>query len=266
MKQRPLYNSAPPIDERLIIEKNGITTELIYKFSLKGVGDVKQRLKESAKGYNHGATSTGDRKIESKDITISLNVYAKNEVEHDDLVNKLYGVFSQEKYQLKIGRQDRIFEVEGLKQIKHKYLKGFKQRRSEIDVVLLLADPFRYATQPSEQELIFNQEGLEHELVLENKGNIDTPLTIVFTPETTMPKIKVLHVQTEELLDIRDSLLTNPESLTIDTKQGTVRRGNLNAINSLKGLFLSIMPGSNTYKISCAAGKVKFSYVERWLL
>lgn len=254
------------IGEELIITKGVNSYILPYQWAISGDGDIDYRLEANQKGYSHGATVGGDKKVKSKTIDIDIIIKGQTPEEHDKLVNEAYKQFNQLDYSLTCGRIDRIYNVAGVQKIKQKYIKSFKQRMSDITFTLLLADPFRYATQPSEQELIFNQEALEHELVLENKGNIDTPLTIVFTPETTMPEIKVLHVQTEELLDIRDSLLTNPESLTIDTKQGTVRRGNLNAINSLKGLFLSIMPGSNTYKISCAAGKVKFSYVERWLL
>lgn len=253
-------------NELLIIKKNDFTYIVPYAWAVSGDGDIDYRLEANQKGYSHGATVGGDKKIKSRTIDIDIIVKADNQEKHDELVNELYTYFSLQNYTLTCGRKDRAYNIAGVQKIKQKYIKSFKQRMSDITFTLLLADPFRYAAQPAEYKYIFTEEVTDFNLQLINKGNIDAPLKMVFTPLVSMPQIKILHVETDELLDVRDSLLTTPSTLTVDTKQGTVRRDNFNAINTLKGLFLSIMPGINHYQITCKAGTVRFEYLERWLL
>lgn len=61
------------------------------------------------------------------------------------------------------GRPDRVYHVACLSKIKHKFENGFKQRRSNITVSLLLADPFRYEAQESRVVFVFPQATVQAE-------------------------------------------------------------------------------------------------------
>ena len=73
------------------------------------------------------------------------------------------------------------------------------------------------------------------------------------------------HVETGKSMRVADTLLTNPATLTVDTKAGTVRRDTYNAINFFSGQFLTAEPGENTYKLTCTVGQVKINWIDRWL-
>lgn len=266
MMQRPIYKNIPPYNERLVIIKDGVREELLFPYSITGIGDIKRRIKDAAKGYNHGSDVTGDKKVESRKIKIGLDVRGHCEEEHDKAINTIYKFFSQEDYLLVTGRRDRAYSVAGAPEIKQKYRKGFKQRWSEIDITLLLADPFRYAVQESKKKIVFSEAQENTVIQINNPGNIDAPLRIKLSPEIAMPDVNIFHDQTGYSCRIRDSLLTTPKSLVIDTKAGTVIRGTDNAINTQSGQFLSAVPGRNTYKITCLAGNIEIYFTERWLL
>jgi hypothetical protein len=154
--------------------------------------------------------------------------------------------------------------VAGLTEAKQKYLKGFKQRWSEVNFTLLLADPFRRAFFAAEHAFILG--GANKEITVHNGGNADTPLTIQLLPAAAMPDVQIEHLETGRACRIRDSLLTSPASLIADTGAGTVRRGAFNAINTFSGQFLYALPGLNTCRVTSAAGQIVISFTERWLI
>jgi hypothetical protein len=174
--------------------------------------------------------------------------------------------FSQQNYQLILGRPDRMYNVAGLTKLKHKYIGGYKQRFSEVAATLLLADPFRYAAQESVKRAVFAESASERPVQLHNPGSADTPLRIELIPLAAMPDVAISHEESGRSCRVRDSLLSSPAFIVIDTKSGTVRRGSFNAINAFSGQFLTALPGVNTYKITCASGSINIFYTARWLV
>jgi hypothetical protein len=261
MKERPLRETSAGA---LIIAKDGVRKALPYPFSLEGAGDIKIRAKEDAKAFSHGAFVTGDGRVDSRKIKVGLYIRSESEAEHDQAMNLIYSAFNQESYTLTAGRPDRVYNVARLAEIKHKYIKGFRQRRSDIDISLLLADPFRYAAQSS--RLLAALPGEAAVVKVHNPGSADTPLAITLIPAVSMPDVTIHHLETGYTCRIRDSLLTNPAALTADTQKGTVRRGEWNAINAFSGQFMIALPGLNRYEVTSAAGGMEVVFTARWLI
>lgn len=148
---------------------------------------------------------------------------------------------------------------------KEKWIKGFKGRKGEVDITLLLADPFRYANSEAEAEFNYADSVKEAEMFIYSSGSIETPLEIELIPKNTMNDITITHIESGYSMRITDTLLTKPATLIVDTKAGTVRRGAYNAINTFSGQFLTAQPGENTYKFTGAAGTIKIRWRDRWL-
>jgi len=264
--QRPRREIDPGAGSRLVIVKDGRQTPIPYPYSLDDAISVKMRIKDEAKAYNHGADVVGDGKVESRKIKVGLHVKGETQRDHDRAMNFAYGVFGQRDYELLTGRPDRAYKVAGATEIKGKYIRGYKERWSDIDVTLLLADPFRYARLARVCVFPFEWAQDQTPCYIYNEGNIDTPLKITLAPLATMPDVVIEHAETGRLMQLRDSLLANPAEIIADTENGTVRRGDWNTINAFSGQFLFASPGANIYIVTCGAGTVTISYTERWLV
>ena len=267
MKQRPKYNSAPPSGERLIIIKNNIQTELPYRYAISHE-NISIRAKSEKRAFAHGGTLVGDGYVDSKKLKISIDVKGKSQEEHDELLNSLTSLFMGRDYKLINGRTDSYYNVASLESVKPKFIKGYQNRWSDIDVSLLMTDPFRYAIGQTTIEQNFASSSENVQFLLSNDGSMDTPLLIEVIPTKTMPSVEIKHVQTGQSCKVTDSLLAAPKTLKISSVDGTVLRGeDENAINAFSGMFLSAAAGANTYLVSCSgAGKIKITYQSRWLI
>lgn len=249
-----------------IITSSGATYELPEEWALSDAGSVTFRNKLEDKAFAHGSSIVGDGKISGRTITVEFDMQGVTEEEHDTAVNQAYQYFAQTDYKLKVGRTDRVYRVAGLSKIKHKYQKGFKQRWSNIEVSLLLADPFRYATTQTVISNTYAEAQTEKAIAVENPSSVDVPLIFRFTPTTAMPAITILHVESGESFTMQDTLLSTPAVAIVNGEEGTVRRDTANSINTLSGLFLHALPGTNIFKYTGAAGKVEIIYTGRWFV
>lgn len=252
--------------EPLVIRKGDQFYTLPAGWALSGSGSYEWQNKLEDRAFSHGSDMTGDGKIKGRQLEVEFSMQGTTEQEHDEMLNMAYRVFAQTDYDLFCGRPDRLYHVAGISKIKHSFKDGFKQRWSDITVTLLLADPFRYEAQTAEQEFAFDGEMQQAEMVVYNEGSADTPLTFTFSPNISMPQISVYHVETEEQMRLSDALLTAPATLTVNTKTGTVWRGEANSINSFSGQFLSAVAGTNHFLYTGSAGKINISFTNRWFV
>lgn len=153
-----------------------------------------------------------------------------------------------------------------LSKIKHKFENGFKQRRSNISVSLLLADPFRYEAQESKVVFTFPQATVQAEMVLHNLGSVDTPLTFRFIPLDRMTNLTVWHQEAKEKFTLTDALLVAPKTSIVNGREGTVWRDKDNSINAFTGTFLHAKPGANLFLYTGGAGTVEITYTNRWFV
>lgn len=252
--------------DELKIIKNGVTYTLPTGWSLAESGSYDFNNKLQDRAFAHGSDCVGDGKISGRTITVEFDLDDTTEEEHDALVNEAYRYFAQSDYQLVVGRTDRVYNVAGISKLKHKFEKGFKQRWSNVTVSLLLADPFRYATIQTVISNTYTEAQTEKAIAVENPSSVDVPLIFRFTPTTAMPAITILHVESGESFTMQDTLLSTPAVAIVNGEEGTVRRDTANSINTLSGLFLHALPGTNIFKYTGAAGKVEIIYTGRWFV
>lgn len=268
MKQRAKLNSVPPMGERLIIIKNGIQTALPYQYAIS-LESISIRAKSEKRAFAHGGTLSGDGYVDSRKIKISLDIKSDTQVEHDYAVNELLTIFMNKDYKLVNGRMDSYYNVASMESIKQKWQKGFKNRWSDLEIGLLLTDPFRYAVNSTvavKGSAAADKDGYYH-INLFNPGSVDTPLKIKLVPTSQMSNIEIIHMQSGRQCKLKDSLLIAPHQTVIDSRLGTVFRDEDNAINAFSGQFLSANVGQNTYKVKCEnSGGVSMAIQARWLI
>lgn len=257
-KQRAKYTAK--ITYPLIV--NG--KQLPYQYSLEDNADLAVRAKAEKRGYSHGSTITGDGYIDGKKIKLGFLISGTNQADYNKNLNELLRIFYQRDY--KLSTCDGYYNVACMASCATKWIKGYKGVKADVDVTLLLADPFRYADEESGKAgYILPDEGTTVTII--NAGSVDTPLSIALVPRTgmTMADVTFKHIGSGKTMRVADTLLTNPAVLTIDTKAGTVRRDANNAINAFSGHFLTAKPGTNTYEIKGSEGKVVIKWRNRWL-
>lgn len=261
MYVRDVFNN----DGKLTIIKDGSVYTLPDGWELDDVGSYDFSLKLQDKAFAHGSYAVGDGCIKGRTIKVSFDLKERSEQEHDEVVNNALIAFSQRDYVLYAGRQDRMFKVAGVSKIKHKYQKGFKQRWSDIEISLLLAEPFRYATTPTTATHFC---GSGTEVSIYNPSSIDVPLIFTFTPleNTTVPSIEITHKESTDTFSVKDTLLTAPAVAVVNGETGTVRRNAGNSLNTFSGLFLKALPGQNTYIYKGAECNVGITFTARWLV
>lgn len=235
--------------------------QLPYRYSLESCADLTVRATASKRGYSHGSTITGDGYIDGKKIKLSFLISGTNQADYDWRLNELLRLFYQQNYTLSVG--NGYYNVSCMSASKAKWIKGYQGLRADVDITLLLADPFRYADDEKQANADVGGESTTINVV--NAGSADVPLIVELIPVKTMADVTINHTDTGRVMRVADTLLTAPAVLTIDTKAGTVRRDANNAINAFSGQFLTAKPGPNTYEIKGSAGKVVIRWRDRWL-
>lgn len=235
--------------------------QLPYRYSIESCADLTVRATASKRGYSHGSTITGDGYIDGKKIKLSFLISGTNQADYDWRLNELLRLFYQQDYTLSVG--NGYYNVSCMSASKAKWVKGYQGLRADVDITLLLADPFRYADDEKQASADVGGESTTINIV--NAGSADVPLIVELIPTKTMADVTINHTDTGRVMRVADTLLTALAVLTIDTKAGTVRRDANNAINAFSGQFLIAKPGPNTYEIKGSAGKVVIRWRDRWL-
>ena len=266
--QRPILDRTPPVGERLVIHKNGTDITIPYAYTIADDGKMSWRKQEKDKAFAHGSTAYGDGKVDARKIKLSVYVRGATQSEYDQKYNELLSNFAGSDYTLTCGRVDRVYKVAAVTAASQRYLKGFKQRWSDVDLTLLLADPFRYA---STQTVITTNYALaqtEAVITFNNPSSVDVPLIWTFTPPAagTVPDIAITHVESGQSFTLKDTLLTNPAVAVVNAETGIVRRDTGNSLNAFAGIFLHALPGSNTFKYTGSACKVDIAFTARWFV
>ena len=268
VKQRPLLDRIPPAGERLIVYRNGSNIIIPYAYTITDDGKVSWRKQEKEKAFAHGSTPYGDGKVDARKIKLSVYVKGETQAEYDQKYNELLSNFAGSDYILTCGREDRVYKVAAMTVTSQRYLKGFKQRWSDVDLTLLLADPFRYASSPTVITQNYDADQTDAEITFNNPSSVDVPLIWTFTPPVggTVPSISITHVESGQSFALKDTLLTNPAVAVVNAEVGTVRRDTGNSLNTFSGVFLHALPGSNIFKYTGAACKVDIAFTARWFV
>jgi len=254
----------------LVVTKNGYSYTLGESWALDDAGDFEFNIKSEDRAFLHGGYALGDRKVKSRTIKLEFDKVGATEAEFNDAVNTAYRYLSQTDYTLRSGRADRIYKIDGCKKMTFNFEKGFKQRRATVTVTLMLAEnPFRLSTSQTTVTNTYAAAVTDEEITFNNAGSVDAPLIITVTPASgvTLSSIKLVHTESGEVMQIADSLLTNPAVLVVNGELGTVRRDSNNDINTFTGIFLHALPGNNHYMLTTnGACQFKIQYTARFFV
>ena len=253
-------------EAKLIIKKtNGSLYTLPTGWAIDDAGAYDFNNKLSERAFAHGSDMVGDAKVKGRTITIEFDMDGAIQNDHDNMVNLAYDAFVNV---AELGQENstKKYKVAGLSKIKHKFHKGFKQRRSNIVVSLLLADPFRYAATETTISQRYNSEQTATIITFNNASSVDVPLIIRFTPTVEMPSVRIKHIESDRFFLMTDALLLNPKIAIVNGELGTVRRDNDNSINTFSGVFLTAYAGQNNYEYTGKAGLVEIIYTPRWFI
>ena len=141
----PVRKQVKPTEQLII---NG--TALPYAYSFDGAADITVRAKSEKRGYSHGSTISGDGFIDGKKITLGFVIEGSTPAEHDAKLNDLYQLMYQRDYQLQSGSGRGYYNIACMASTKEKWVDSFKGTKGEVDITLLLSDPFRYDSAESE--------------------------------------------------------------------------------------------------------------------
>lgn len=265
--KRAIYDhkKAHPDEYITVKSSEGAETRLYIRLGIENVNDMKFRIKDADKAFAHGSYAVGDGKVESRKLKLSCHIKGSSQQAHDQEFNELISLLAQRNYSLRLARSDREYRIAGLTDVKQKWIKGFKCKWSDVDITLLLIDPFAYATTPTT---------LTHlcwsgtEISIYNPSSIDVPLIFSFTPPEgqSAPDIEISHKESEESFTVKDTLLTSPAIAVVNGETGTVRRNEGNSLNTFSGLFLKALPGQNTYVYRGSECTVGITFTARWFV
>lgn len=245
--------------------RDGVVWKLPTGWSIDNHGAYEFNGKLEDKAFAHGSNLVGDMKVSGRTITLTFDMQESTEEEYDNAMNDAY-LHLTGAFELVSGREDRVYHVAGCKSIKLSEKSGFKQRWGEVEVALFLADPFRYAIDETVIITTFTEEQTQSVITFNNPSSVDVPIIATFIPAAEIPEIKIEHVESGQYFEVKDSLLTAPATLKVNCEDGTVWRDNDNAINAFTGLFLHVLPGTNTFKYTGKAGTVKIAYTAGWFI
>ena len=245
--------TAYPNEYITVVSAAGVEQRQYLRVAISNINDIKMRIKEADKAYAHGSYVYGD---------------GENQADHDRQYNNIINLFAQRNYSLRMVRDDREYHIAGMVETKQKWVKGFKWLWSDIDITLMMTDPFVYATADTVVNIPFTENQTDKVVSLYNDSAIDVPLIFDFIPmaDTPMDNVKIMHTDSGEQMQLTDSLLSYPHKARVDGNVGTVRRDNDNSINTFSGVFLHALPGRNEFKFTCPAGQVKIIYRARWFI
>lgn len=173
--KRVLYDhkTAYPDDYITVVSATGVMQRLYLRIGVDNVNDLKMRIKEADKAFSHGSYAYGDGKVESRKIKLSCHIRGRDQRDHDRQYNELISLLAQRAYSLRLARADREYHIAGLTDVKQKWVKGFKWNWSDVDITLLLTDPFTYATADTVQNIEFSEAQTDALLSYPHKVRID---------------------------------------------------------------------------------------------
>lgn len=268
--KRVLYDhkTAYPDDYITVVSATGVTQRLYLRIGVDNINDFKMRIKEADKAFAHGSYACGDGKVESRKIKFSCHIRGRDQIDHDRQYNELISLLAQRDYSLRLARLDREYHIAGLLETKQKWIKGFKWLWSDVDITLMMSDPFTYATNQILIQREFTTEQQETEINFQNPSSVDVPLILTFKPlkGATANSIMLVHSQTGKSMQLRDTLLTSPAVSVVNAETGTVYRDMSNSLNTFSGIFLHAVPGTNTLKYTGSPCNIEIAFTARWFV
>lgn len=246
----------------MYLKKDGSIYTLPLYSALSGLS-VERRISDTPKVSQHGGTPTGDGKINSRTIDISVFIDGQNQADYLAQVDELKRNLSLTDAELFI-TDNRYINISGLNKLKEEFISGFYLVKANITATLKALDPFLYDTDP----VVISEPiaATPQQFTVNNPGNIDTPLIIAITANSLNSAITLKNITDKNrILTYTDAGFTAGKTLVISALGGTVKLNGSNTINAFTGTFMSLLPGDNIFEYTGGNCTIAMSYSVRWL-
>jgi len=220
------------------------------------------RRKESDRACQHGTIDTGDGKIDSRTVDLTIYVSEETQAEYfaamDAIKRRLY-----RRDQKLYVTADRYINITSLYSFKEEFITGFANRRCFITAEFKCNDPFFYSETSVVAEIAITETPQVFTII--NSGNVDAHALITVTAATAVPIVQLTDTTNGRMSYYADPQLTDGAAVVFDTANATVERNGSNTINAFSGTFIELDPGDNAFSYEGAPCIVKIQYTPRWL-
>jgi len=221
------------------------------------------RRKESDRACQHGSIDTGDGKIDSR--TISLTIYIDEDTQTayftamDALKKRLYR--RDQKLYVTL---TRYINLSSLYSFKEEYITGFANRKCFVTAEFKCNDPFFYSTTAEVFTVTISES--PHTFTVINIGNVDVPPVIKISASDAVPSVQITNNTNTRLCLYQDPQLIAGTVLVIDNATATVERDGANTLNAFSGTFHSLESGANVFEYEgVPAATIEITYTARWI-
>lgn len=220
------------------------------------------RRKESDRACQHGTVDTGDGKVDSRTVELTIFVSEKTQAEYftalDSIKKRLY-----RRDQKLYVTSSRYINLSSLYSFKEEYITGFANRRCFVTAEFKCNDPFFYSDTPIAAGFTVTES--PQVFTVDNISNVDSPAVITVTAAEAVPSVQLTNTTNGRMSYYADPQLTSGAAVVFDTANATVKRDGSNTINAFSGTFIELEPGDNVFSYEGAPCVIQIAYIPRWL-
>jgi len=196
-------------------------------------------------------------------IEISGRIWAANDADYNTKWDAIAEHLAKENFWiLNRNRQIRINKIES---ISHEYPSKVSYPYGEVSVQMLATDPFWYAKNAQTKEITISSS--PHEFTWGIGGKIEIYPIIIIQNIASNTDFTLRNItDSNREFRITDSNAVAGTTITVDCKEGTVKRGTTDIISSFSKLFVRLLGGrDNRFRYTGANCKITMQYREAWL-
>ena len=221
------------------------------------------RRKASDRACQHGSIDTGDGKIDSRTISLTIYVEAATQAAYftamDALKKRLY-----RKDQKLYVTTTRYIVLSSLYSFKEEYVTGFANRKCFVTAEFKCNDPFFYSSTAEVFTVAIATS--PQTFTVTNIGNVDVPPVIEISASDAVPSVQLTNDTNERMCLYQDPQFIADTVLEINNAAATVERDGTNTLNAFSGTFHSLESGANVFEYEgVAAVSIEITYTPRWL-
>lgn len=250
------------IEKIKLIDSLGQQYQLPKTFELRSdPGGRRSRALETA--FVHGSKDVSDGMFREKIIEISGKIWADSDTEF----NQKWDPFLEHliKEDFRIQDKGRRINIKRVLEVTKEYPSPVNYHFGEITIAMLAEDPFWYSVNSQQKEI--NVTSSPKQFQFDIGGKMETWPVIIIDNNALNTDFELENTTDDERsFRILDTGALSGTTITIDCKEGTVKRGTTDLIPVFSGLFLRLLGGrQNQFKYTGANCDITLQYFEAWI-
>jgi len=213
--------------------------------------------------YVHGAKDVSDGMFAQRVIEISGKLWAFSDAVYNSKWDALAEHLIKEDFRIQNrGRQIRIRKIE---EVSHEYPSNVGYGYGVVTIRMLACDPFWYGITAMQKEITITSSPYQFQWDI--GGKVETFPTIIILNNADNADFKLENTtDSARELRVQDALNVNGTTVTVDSVNGTVKRGTTDIISKFSGMFLRLLGcRANLFKYTGANCKITMNYFEAWI-